>query len=108
MADRVANMVCPLCARLHGQEHADGCPSTLNRSYDYLEGWIEARDALLAPFADHVRALEGDVDALVTAAAQLCGRERDGTWVVYGDEHGDAIREHLLPVVRRIVERARG
>ena len=43
-------------------------------------------------------------DELLKAALHLMGVESDGRWVVYADEFEDLIREHLLPVVRRLVE----
>lgn len=39
---------------------------------------------------------------LLAAALKLCGQESDGTWVAYTDEHGDSIRDHLIPVVAEL------
>lgn len=59
---KVAHMVCSLCGRVNGQEHHDGCPNTLNRAYDYLEGWIAARDALLEPLARELEKMHSRFD----------------------------------------------
>lgn len=43
-------------------------------------------------------AAEAQRDALIRAALQLCGQE-DGRWIVYADEHGDAVRDYLIPAL---------
>lgn len=51
-------MVCPLCARLHGAAHADGCPGAVDWSRrTYLDGWVSARDALVPPLCDEIASL---------------------------------------------------
>ncbi len=52
---RVENMVCPLCASMHGKPHKDGCPAALSQhNGEYTQGWIAARDALLPPLCDEI------------------------------------------------------
>ena len=71
---RVEQMVCPLCARMLGQSHADGCPETMDAvehrewARSYREGWIAARDALVPPLCDRIVELEQAVDTAVRRA----------------------------------------
>lgn len=53
----VSYMVCPLCARMNGQQHHDGCPNDANYSAHYHAGWVAARDALVPPLCDEISAL---------------------------------------------------
>lgn len=49
---KVEHMVCPLCSRMNGQHHHDGCPNGSafgTMSIDYTEGWIAASNALMPP-----------------------------------------------------------
>lgn len=71
-------MVCPSCARMHGQEHHEGCPEGFPPGSwlgEYLEGWDAAKNALLPPFVDE---LERQGEALMASMIALAKVEWQG------------------------------
>lgn len=59
----------------------------------WLHDWYDGGGA---PTPETVAALV----RVVRAAMELCGVDADGTQYAAADEHGDLIREHLIPALK--------